>query len=578
MIRRDRKMTFFNNMRMNFKLSVLLVIALLSMGVIGYTGYYYLQQSNTEMNIMYAERLVPVKLINENRSYVNRVNASILALMLTTDDKKKQEAKKMIDDRAEKFNINFVEIEKHHLDSQGTALLDKTKVSLKKYREARDPVIQLAMQNKNQEAYVMYDQSIEALAAEVTDNLRELSDYYSKLSEKTNVDNQAAFEKAMQITVGILVIAFIILGVSGWYIAKIIATPLRAMVSFCKELAAGDFRDKPRKVVRADEIGQVADALADMRSSLRNLMKHINDSAEQLAASSEELTASAEQSAQAATQVAEAITDVANGVERQSSTANSASSVVQQMSASIQRVAANASEVAGETAQAADKAKDGNKSVDKAVNQMALIEETVTTSAQVVSQLGERSKEIGQIVDTISGIAGQTNLLALNAAIEAARAGEQGRGFAVVAEEVRKLAEQSQEAAKQIAVLIGEIQGETDRAVVAMNNGTREVKLGAEVVNASGKAFQEIADLVTRVSAQTKEISAAIEQMANGSQQIVDSVREIDELSKHASGEAQTVSAATEEQSASMEEIASSSQALANLAMDLRGAVGAFQI
>jgi methyl-accepting chemotaxis protein len=571
-------MTFFNNMRMNFKLSVLLVIALLSMGVIGYTGYYYLQQSNTEMNIMYAERLVPVKLINENRSYVNRVNASILALMLTTDDKKKQEAKKMIDDRAEKFNINFVEIEKHHLDSQGTALLDKTKVSLKKYREARDPVIQLAMQNKNQEAYVMYDQSIEALAAEVTDNLRELSDYYSKLSEKTNVDNQAAFEKAMQITVGILVIAFIILGVSGWYIAKIIATPLRAMVSFCKELAAGDFRDKPRKVVRADEIGQVADALADMRSSLRNLMKHINDSAEQLAASSEELTASAEQSAQAATQVAEAITDVANGVERQSSTANSASSVVQQMSASIQRVAANASEVAGETAQAADKAKDGNKSVDKAVNQMALIEETVTTSAQVVSQLGERSKEIGQIVDTISGIAGQTNLLALNAAIEAARAGEQGRGFAVVAEEVRKLAEQSQEAAKQIAVLIGEIQGETDRAVVAMNNGTREVKLGAEVVNASGKAFQEIADLVTRVSAQTKEISAAIEQMANGSQQIVDSVREIDELSKHASGEAQTVSAATEEQSASMEEIASSSQALANLAMDLRGAVGAFQI
>jgi methyl-accepting chemotaxis protein len=571
-------MTFFNNMRMNFKLSVLLVIALLSMGVIGYTGYYYLQQSNTEMNIMYAERLVPVKLINENRSYVNRVNTSILALMLTRDDKKKQEAKKMIDDRAEKFNSNFVEIEKHHLDSQGAALLDKAKVSLKKYREARDPVIQLAMQNKNQEAYVMYDQSIEALAAEVTDNLRELSDYYSKLSEKTNMDNQAAFEKAMQITVGILVIAFIILGMSGWYIAKIIATPLRAMVSFCKELAAGDFRDKPRKVVRTDEIGQVADALADMRSSLRNLMKHINDSAEQLAASSEELTASAEQSAQAANQVAEAITDVANGAERQSRTANSASSVVQQMSASIQRVAANASEVAGETAQAADKAKDGNKSVDKAVNQMASIEETVTTSAQVVSQLGERSKEIGQIVDTISGIAAQTNLLALNAAIEAARAGEQGRGFAVVAEEVRKLAEQSQEAAKQIAVLIGEIQGETDRAVVAMNNGTREVKLGAEVVNASGKAFQEINDLVTRVSAQTKEISAAIEQMANGSQQIVDSVKEIDELSKHASGEAQTVSAATEEQSASMEEIASSSQALANLAMDLRGAVGAFQI
>jgi len=527
---------------------------------------------------MYAERLVPVMLLNENRSYVNRVNTSILALMLTTDTKKHQEIKKMIDDRVAKFNSNLAEVEKHHLDPQGTAMMDKIKVSLKKYREARAPVIQLAMENKNQEAYTIYSQNVESLAAEVTDNLRDLSDYYAKLSEKSNAENHEAFEKAMKITVGILVISFIILGMSGWYIAKIIVTPLLAMVAFCKELAAGDFRDKPRKVLRKDEIGQVADALAAMRGSLRNLMQQINESAEQLAGSSEELTASAEQSAQAANQVAEAITDVANGAEQQLGVANSTSKVVQQMSASIQRVAANANEVAGQTAQAADKAKEGNKSVDKAVNQMASIEQTVTTSAQVVSKLGERSKEIGQIVDTISGIAGQTNLLALNAAIEAARAGEQGRGFAVVAEEVRKLAEQSQDAAKQIAVLIGEIQGDTDRAVVAMNDGTREVKLGAEVVNASGKAFQEIAELVTRVSGQTKEISAAIEQMANGSQQIVASVKDIEELGKKASGESQTVSAATEEQSASMEEIASASQALAQLAMGLREAVSKFQI
>ncbi|MBP2657756.1 MAG: methyl-accepting chemotaxis sensory transducer, partial [Firmicutes bacterium] len=170
------------------------------------------------------------------------------------------------------------------------------------------------------------------------------------------------------------------------------------------------------------------------------------------------------------------------------------------------------------------------------------------------------------------------NLLALNAAIEAARAGEQGRGFAVVAEEVRKLAEQSQDAAKQIAALIGEIQGDTDKAVNAMNDGTREVKVGAEVVNASGKAFQEIADLIYKVSNQIKEISTEIEQMAVGSQRIVESVKQIDTLSKKASGEAQTVSAATQEQSASMQEVASSSQALANLAMDLRQAVGKFHI
>jgi len=456
--------------------------------------------------------------------------------------------------------------------------LNEIKTAIVNYRNARQPVIELALQNKNAEAYALYMATVESLFDKTNDKCVELSKYNISKSKAMHADGKISFEKSKYTVISIIGIFFIILVLSGWYINKIISAPLNAMVSFCKELSAGDFRDKPRKIARKDEIGQVADALADMRNALRTLMKNINESAEQLAASSEELTASADQSAQAANQVAESITDVANGAEEQLSVADNTSKVVQQMSASIQQVAINANKVSGQSAQASNKAIEGNKSVDKAVNQMASIEKTVTTSAHVVAKLGERSKEIGQIVDTISGIAGQTNLLALNAAIEAARAGEQGRGFAVVAEEVRKLAEQSQDAAKQISALIGEIQGDTGRAVEAMNDGTREVKLGAEVVNASGKAFQEIADMVTQVSGQTKEISAAIEQMASDSQQIVASVKQIDELSKKASGEAQTVSAATEEQSASMEEIASSSQALAHLAMNLREAVSKFQI
>ena len=201
---------------------------------------------------------------------------------------------------------------------------------------------------------------------------------------------------------------------------------------------------------------------------------------------------------------------------------------------------------------------------------MAQIEKTVDDSAQLVGKLGERSSEIGKIVDTISGIAGQTNLLALNAAVEAARAGEQGRGFAVVAEEVRKLAEQSQDAAKQIAGLINEIQVDTGKAVNAMKEGTREVKAGSEAVQDTGRTFDDIVNLVGQVSEQVNDISAAIEQMAASSQNIVTSVKHIDKISKEASAHTQTVSAATEEQLASMEEIASSSQALANLAQNLQ--------
>jgi methyl-accepting chemotaxis protein len=327
-----------------------------------------------------------------------------------------------------------------------------------------------------------------------------------------------------------------------------------------------------------DEIGDMAEAIITMKRTLRHVVGQIKSSAATLAASSEELTANSEQSAQAANQIAASITSVATGANEQLAAANEASAVVEKMAAGIQQVAVNTNQAAEQSAQAAGKAYEGGRAVEEAVNQMIQVEDTVNTSAHVVAKLGERSKEIGQIVDTISGIAGQTNLLALNAAIEAARAGEQGRGFAVVAEEVRKLAEQSQEAAKKIARLIGEIQGDTDKAVMAMNSGTREVKAGAEVVNAAGMAFRDIVEIVSQVSTQVSESSAAIQQMAGESQRIVEAIITIDNRSKTSAGEAQNVSTATEEQLASTEEIAASSEELSKLAQELQVEMVKFRV
>lgn len=571
-------MKFFSDLKVSMKLGVLILIALLSLGAVGYTGYSYLRDANKLMAVMYQERFIPNDIITGTFAEIQANNTFLLELMLATDVKRNQELKQAIYERRDIIDKNMAIVEKMPLDAKAEAILDKIQESRQKYVTARQTVGDLAMQNKNAEAYALFSTELAPLSNAYIANMRELSNYYTELADKMNSENNAAFEKATQITVGFTLAVVVILSGIGIFTARMITSPLQYMVKACEELAAGDFRDKPRQVLSKDEIGQLGDALTTMRTSLRSVLKQVNESAEQVAASSEELTASAEQSAQAVTQVAESINDVAQGAERQLKAVDETSAVVEQISAGIQQAAATANQVADNSSQAADRAKEGDKSVEQAVSQMTNIEQTVRSSARVVAKLGERSKEIGQIVDTISGIAGQTNLLALNAAIEAARAGEQGRGFAVVAEEVRKLAEQSQEAAKQIASLIGEIQGDTDKAVVAMSEGTREVEVGTEVVTTAGQAFKEITTLVTQVSDQVRDISAVMQQMAGGSQQIVAAVREVDKQSKMAVGQSQSVSAATEEQSASVEEIASSSQSLAKLAQDLQTAVSHFRV
>lgn len=410
--------------------------------------------------------------------------------------------------------------------------------------------------------------------------LSEIDKYVVHQEQLINEDiarADAQAKKMVVIVAGILLVGLSIGAVSAILIVRPILASLRQGVEYAESMAQGVF-NKQLTVQSTDEIGMLLQSLSSASVNLRSLIKQVASSAESVAASSEELTAGAEQSALAANQVATTIEEVAQGAELQTRAVHATAITVDQMSVTIGQVAANAKAVTSVAEKTASAAKQGDEAIDAATNQMVSIERSVSSSAQVVAKLGERSTEIGQIVDTISGIAGQTNLLALNAAIEAARAGEQGRGFAVVAEEVRKLAEQSQEAAKQIASLISEIQIETGNAVSAMDSGNREVKVGAEVVNHAGVAFKEIVSLVSEVSAQISGISASIQQMSDGSQQIVASVRDIDRISKDAAGQTQTVSAATEEQSASMEEIAASSQALARMAEELQAATRKFSI
>ena len=373
------------------------------------------------------------------------------------------------------------------------------------------------------------------------------------------------------------VVAVVILILFSIWNARAITGPLQKMIDICMKLRDGDFRIMPRQVQRADEFGQMADALTDMREVLNKLMKKVSSSAEQLAAASEELTASASQSAQASTQVAESVTNAAGGVAEQQGAVTNSTQSVDKVAVSVDNMRQAADKVAAHSADAAQQADSGRKAIDGSVQQIRSVETTVRDSAEIVDKLGERSQEIGQIVDAISNIAGQTNLLALNAAIEAARAGEHGRGFAVVAEEVRKLAEQSQNAAQQISALISGIQSDTASAVESMRQGREAVGVGAESVENMRSLFDQIHTLIRNEDHQIELLAQSIDVVDQDADNIAHEVDHINTQGVRVSEEMQSVSAATEQQSASAEEIASASDALAKLAQEQQLALQHFK-
>lgn len=403
-------------------------------------------------------------------------------------------------------------------------------------------------------------------------------DNIDKIVAAKEAENRRQLLFHLGVVAGIGLVGLLIAAAMALYISKKIAQPVVLIAERVEKIAGGDLSGPDLKISSRDEIGVLENAFNEMKLNLRNLIQQTANSAGQLAAASEQLTATSDQAAQASSQVAGSTTEVANGAARQVQFVDGAIDVVDEMAKHIERIVAKVQEVAGGTEKSASAAGDGGEAIQSAIRQMEIIEKTVKDSAEVVVKLGTRSQEIGQIVDTIAGIAGQTNLLALNAAIEAARAGEQGRGFAVVADEVRKLAEQSQEAAKQISDMILEIQTDTGQAVTAMTAGTHEVNIGTEVVGKAGKAFQEIILVVDQVSVQTNEVLTSVHQLTDGGQKIGEGMQNIAQVSRAAAAETQTVSAATEEQSASMQEIASASQSLSQLAETLQSAVAKFRL
>lgn len=570
-------MQWFYNLKIGQKIIGLVIIMALFISLVGFMGYYYNQKAGKQVLSLYQDDLLPIQWLNEVRRefHVNQTN--LLELIVTSNFDKKNQILQDIERRTRNIDQAIKNYKQSKLSSYEAEQLILLEQSVKKYRIERKKIIELVNAGEKEEALAKY-QEVKKMLDQIAYNLKNLSTYTTELAENTNKQNHldALLAKRLIIIICLLAI-FLSLGI-GYFLASLISKPLSIVVQNLEEVAEGNLAIQPMDFSFQDEIGELSKSVNLMLDKLRSMVKDIAASSQEVAASSQNLSANAEEASQASDHISNALQAIVVGGEKSSHESENVSSTLMEFSAGIEEITANSHSAADNSKQASQAAMEGNKKITYAVEQMAIINNTVTGTAEIVSVLGASSQEIGKIVETITGIAEQTNLLALNAAIEAARAGEQGKGFAVVAEEVRGLASQSREAAGEIAQLITAIQQKNKQAVSSMEEGTREVKIGIEAVNEAGQSFEKILQSVEEVSAQIHDISTAIEDMATETNNLVSSANMIRDGIKQAGQSTQEIASSSEEATASLQEVASSSVLLAKMAEKLEGIVRQFKL
>jgi len=288
------------------------------------------------------------------------------------------------------------------------------------------------------------------------------------------------------------------------------------LLNTINQVARGDLTIRGK--VTNDALGNVVDSVNFMLDNFTKVLERVRKAAIDVSTS--------------ANQILDAADDMTAGATQQDQEITNTSSAVEELTVSMKQVSNNAEASAEAARRALDAAEQGNRAVSDTLEGMQRIRASVQATAKKIKSLGDRSLEISEIINVINDITEQTNLLALNAAIEAARAGEAGRGFAVVADEVRKLAEHSRSATKDIAALIKAIQAETNEAVVVMEEGTREVEVGAGLADQAGKALEAISSVVRQSAELVQEISLASKQQVRGTEGVANAMQIISGITR----------------------------------------------
>ncbi|MFJ8527358.1 methyl-accepting chemotaxis protein [Bacillus sp. NPDC094106] len=570
-------MSVLKNSKIGTKLNTLMITASIACILLSIIGVIALKKTGEASASMYDERLLPIFWIEALESNFYAGNSNFMELMLTTDEKRNKELSNNIAELRKENDELLKNFESKISSQEEKQLYANFKKNFQEFRTQMKEAQNLAVNNKNEEAYAYYSKNTEPAMQNAINSIQELVKYNSDQAEKLQKNNTNDAHTTILMFIIISAIATVIIICIGYIIKIAIKRPIDLLQHDMKQVADGNL------VIRTsyqanDELGAIVTSFNHMLDNLQQLIEKIQVTTHEVTSSTDNMLQNTTQASKISNEAVQTINEVNKQIEGQVTSIHESSTAMSDLTNGVQTVAESASTVAEVSVATTDRVNNGSKVIKESITQMNNVHAVVAETSTVIERLIMRTQHIDKALDAITNIAEQTNLLALNAAIEAARAGENGKGFAVVAAEVRDLAEQSKQSAKEINDLIKSIQQDTKDTVQIMRKGHEEATQGRNAANEADEAFSTIMQDIHKITRQVQEVSATTEEMSAGTEEINASLSVVSETSiKVAEDTNQTVQA-IQTQASSITEITNQSMQIKKKIEELEGLLSQFKI
>ncbi|SEC88150.1 methyl-accepting chemotaxis protein [Pseudomonas saponiphila] len=495
------------------------------------------------------DTLPSIKSVDDFTQLSLRLRVQAYRLLLNRDPQEQQQTLNAINERNRKIDETRTQYLPLISSPDEQAVYDQYVELLTHHRQLEQQLIELSHDNQLDSMQKLLNHELMDSAEKISATLNQLVQINTQYSSTADQEAAAQYRTAVNLVVTLLVLASALTLLFAWRLIRSITLPIANALHAAETIAEGNL-SQPIRVDARDEAGRLLQAMLTMQEKLRDTLQRITASAGQLASAAEELNSVTDESAR--------------GLTQQNNEIEQAATAVNEMTSAVEEVARNAVSTSEASQNATQSAGDGRDMVQETVAAIERMTGDVQSTASLIGDLANESRDIGKVLDVIRGLADQTNLLALNAAIEAARAGEAGRGFAVVADEVRALAHRTQQSTSEIERMIGSIQSGTEHAVNSMRNSTERAESTLNIARGAGLSLDTINSAIIQINERNLVIASAAEEQAQVAREVDRNLVNIRDLS------VQSTTGANQTRSASSE--------LSVLAVDLNNLVTRFQL